>query len=201
MEFLLEINTEEMPPDHVEGALLQIEKLLSEELIANRLVDLKNKTGTIRTFGTCRRLVVYGDFVEKQMDKEELFVGPPQSVAFSLDGLPTPAARGFANSHGVSVDKLERIRTEKGDYTGVRKRESGKPAREVLPQILPRMISSISFPKMMRWGDSSFRFSRPINCVLCLFGGECLSFSIGGIEAADFTTGHKIHCPQRLKIT
>lgn len=200
MEFLLEINTEEMPHNHVEGALDQMEKYLGEELIAHGLVDSKNNPGKIRTFGTCRRLVVYGDLVEKQLDKEEVFIGPPQSVAFSPDGSPAPAAKGFAKSHEVSVDRLEKISTEKGDYVGVKKKEPGKPAREILPQILTRMISSLSFPKMMRWGDSSFKFSRPIKNVLSLFGGRCLSFSIGGIEATDFTTGHKIHNPQRLKI-
>jgi glycyl-tRNA synthetase beta chain len=201
MEFLLEINTEEMPPAHVEGGLGQIKKFLSEALIENRLVDLKNDPGTIRTFGTCRRLIVYGNLVEKQSDKEEVYVGPPLSAAFSADGLPTQAAKGFARSHGVSSDELETIKTEKGQYLGLKKKESGKPAREILPRLLPEVISSVSFPKMMRWGDSSFRFSRPIKNVLCLFGGKCLSFSIGGIEATGFTSGHKIYCPQRLKIS
>ncbi len=200
MEFLLEIITEEMPPDHVQSALDQMEKILSGELAVHRLVDLKNDPGIIRTFGTCRRLIVYGDFVEKQLDKEEVFVGPPQSVAFSPDGSPTPAANGFARSHGVAVDKLERIRTEKGDYIGLKKKESGKRTQEILPKILFQMVSSLSFPKMMRWGDSSFRFSRPIKNVLCLFGGKIISFSIGDIEANDYTMGHKIHSPQRLKI-
>jgi glycyl-tRNA synthetase beta chain len=200
MEFLLEIIAEEMPPHHVESALVQIEKILAEELIAYGLVDGKNNPGKIRTFGTCRRLVVLGDFAEKQWDKEEVLVGPPLSVAFAADGSPTQAAKGFARSQGVSIDRLERIRTEKGDYAAVKKREPGKPARDILPQILPRMISALSFPKMMRWGDSPFKFSRPITNVMCLFGGECLPFSIAGIEATDLTSGHKIHCPQSQKI-
>ncbi len=201
MEFLLEINTEEMPPDHVVGALAQLEKNLPEELMANGLVNLKGNPGTIHTFGTCRRLIVYGDFVEKQLDKEEVFIGPPQSVAFTPDGVPTPAAKGFANSHGVAVEELERIRTEKGEYIGIKKKEPGKPAQEILFRILPSLISSLTFPKMMRWGYSSFRFSRPIKNVLCLFGGRCLPFLVEGIEADGFTTGHKIHSPQRLEVS
>jgi glycyl-tRNA synthetase beta chain len=200
MEFLLEIMTEEMPPSHVKTALVQMQNRLAEELIAEKLVDQKGDCGKIRTFGTCRRLIVQGSFVSRQQDKKATVVGPPKSVSFAQDGSVTAAAIGFAKSQGVNIDDLEVIQTEKGDYVGIHKTEEGKPAQDILQKILPDIISSLTFPKMMRWGDSSFRFSRPIKNVLCLFDRKCLNFSVNGVGTKNYTFGHKIYSPARLEI-
>lgn len=194
MEFLLEINTEEMPASHVLSALFQLEEKFEQELSASN-VDIYQ----IRTFGTCRRLIVAGDFAPCQKDRKEEVLGPPKVVAFSPDGTPSSAAIGFAKAQGISVDQLDVIKTEKGEYVGLRKIEKGKPTQEILLEIIPQVISSLSFPKMMRWGEGLQKFSRPIKNILCLFNKKALYFSVGEITAADFTTGHKIYSPQRIK--
>lgn len=141
-----------------------------------------------------------GDFVPRQKDKEEVVIGPPKSAAFSEDGSPTQAARGFAKSQGTSVNKLEVFKTEKGEYVGLKKIEKGKSTQDILKSLVPRVISSLSFPKMMRWDESNFRFSRPIRNIFCLFDGNPLTFSVAGVAAADFTSGHKIYSPQKIKV-
>jgi glycyl-tRNA synthetase beta chain len=52
----------------------------------------------------------------------------------------------------------------------------------------------------MRWGDSSFKFSRPIKNILCLFDRKLLRFTINDVSAKDYTTGHKIYNPKKLKV-
>jgi glycyl-tRNA synthetase beta chain len=200
MEFLLEIMTEEMPPLHVKEALAQLENRLAEGLISNKLVDRKNQYGKIRTYGTCRRLILHGNLVEKQRDKRVTIIGPPKSAAFSDDGSVKPAATGFVKSQGVAVDDLEVLKTEKGYYVGINKIEQGKPTSEILKLILPNIICTLSFPKMMRWGNSSFRFSRPIKGILGLFDQKPLDFSVNGLSPTNFTFGHKIHSPKKLKV-
>lgn len=195
MEFLLEINTEEMPATHVKTALSQLEERFQQELSASN-IDLYE----IKTHGTCRRLIVVGDFAPYQKDREEEVIGPPKKVAFTSDGSPSPAAIGFAKAQGVSVSQLALIETEKGEYIGLRKIEKGKPTQEILKETIPQIISSLSFPKMMRWGEVSFRFSRPIKNILCMFDQKNLSFSVGGIATTDFTIGHKIYSPQKISI-
>ena len=195
IEFLLEINTEEMPSSHIKTALSQLEDKLKKEL-TERNVDVER----IQAFGTCRRLVVVGDFAARQKDREEEIIGPPKSVAFEPDGSPSPAAKGFARSQGINVEKLELIETEKGKYVGLKKIMKGNSTQDILEEILSQVISSLSFPKMMRWGENPYRFSRPIKNILCLFGQKHLSFSIDNISTGDFTTGHKIYFPQKIKI-
>ncbi len=195
MEFVLEIITEEMPPAHVQTGLAQLKEKFKEELSSHN-IDRKR----IETYGTCRRLVVVGDFAPFQKDREEEIIGPPKAVAIKKDGSFSAAARGFAKSQRVRISALKVIKTERGEYLGFKKIEKGKPTREILSKILPQIVSSLSFPKMMRWGKSSFRFSRPIRNILCLFGGKMLSFSIGGIRAGNFTVGHKIYFPAKVKV-
>lgn len=194
MEFLLEILTEEMPAAHVKTGLSQLEEKLVQEL-KDADVDIYK----IQTHGTCRRLVVVGNFASHQEDKEEDIIGPPFRIAFSADGKPSSAAKGFARAHDRNVDELQLIKSSKGEYLGLRKIEKGKPTRQVLVEAIPPIISSLSFPKMMRWGEVSFRFSRPIKNILCLFNREILSLFVGGISTSDYTLGHKIFSPKEIK--
>ncbi|MCJ7565275.1 MAG: glycine--tRNA ligase subunit beta, partial [Candidatus Aminicenantes bacterium] len=147
MEFLLEINVEEMPSSHVKTALSDLKEKLTRELKAAK-IPIRD----LRVYSTCRRLVVFADLAEGQEAREETVTGPPKAVAFAADGTPTPAALGFARSRGIDVGKLEIIRTEKGEYVGFKKIEKGKGAGEILAKVVPEVIGSLSFPKMMRWG-------------------------------------------------
>lgn len=195
MEFLLEINTEEMPASHVKSALFQLENKFKQELSAQEVEIIK-----LRTCGSCRRLVLVADLAPFQRERKIEVTGPPKVIAFLKNGSPSPAARGFAKSQGVSVDELEIIKTEKGEYVGLKKVEQGKTTQEILAEIIPQIIPSLSFPKMMRWGEELFKFSRPIKNIMSVFGGNLLSFIVGGISSTDFTFGHKIHSPQKIKV-
>ncbi|MFP4081192.1 MAG: glycine--tRNA ligase subunit beta [Candidatus Aminicenantes bacterium] len=195
MEFLLEISTEEMPASHVKSALSQLKEKFTQEL-SSFDVDIYK----IQTLGTCRRLAVAGDFSPQQKDRKEEVIGPPKVVAFSPDGTPTSAALGFARSHGIGVDRLQVIRTEKGEYVGLRKVEKGKPTPEILQKIIPDMVTSLSFPKMMRWGEETQKFSRPIKNILCICNQDVIPFSVGKISSSGVSIGHKILSPQKIPI-
>ncbi len=194
MEFVLEIICEEMPTSHLQEAIFQLKTKFTEELKKANL-----GLSTLKVFATCRRLVVVGDVAPFQEDREETILGPPKSVAFLQDGRLSPAAEGFAKAKGISADSLEIIKTEKGEYLGFKKVAKGKRAQEILAELIPKIILSLSFPKMMRWGEISFKFSRPLRNIFCILGREHLSFSCEGLSSSDSTYGHKIHSFQRLK--
>lgn len=195
MEFLLEILTEEMPPDHARAGLEQLEAGLRRELAAAHV-----PVSDLKTYGTCRRLIVRADLAEAQETRDKLVIGPSKAVAFAADGTPTAAALGFARSQGIGVEALEFVMTEKGEYVGRRKTEKGKPAAEILSAVLPGLIAGVSFPKTMRWGVLSFRFSRPIQGFLCLLGGAVVPFEAAGVRSGDATIGHRIHDPRPFAV-
>jgi glycyl-tRNA synthetase beta chain len=196
MEFLLEIMTEEMPLSHIKSGLSQLEDKLKESLRSSGITFSR-----INSYGTCRRLVVVGNFAPEQTDRVEDIIGPPKTAAFDENDVPKPAAVGFAKKHGLSVAKLVVLKTKRGEYVGARKITKGASTEDILKESLPKIISSLSFPKMMRWGNSSLRFSRPIQNILCILGKKPLSFRVGEVLSSDFTTGHKIFSPRKIRAT
>jgi glycyl-tRNA synthetase beta chain len=195
MEFLLEINVEEMPSSHVRTALEDLKERLTKELAAAKIA-----VASLTALSTCRRLILVGDFAAGQADREGLVTGPPKSAAYAPDGSPTPAALGFARSKGIDVARLEVVTTERGEYVGFRTVERGKPTVEVLSRAVPQSILSLSFPKMMRWGTGSLKFSRPVRNILCLFDGRLVPFEIDGLAAGAATAGHKIRDPRPILV-
>jgi glycyl-tRNA synthetase beta chain len=200
MEFLLELLTEELPASHIRSAREQLEAGFRQELGSARLA-----VDGLRTMATPRRLVLVADIAAGQEDKEQVVTGPPLSVAKGPDGTLTAAAKGFAKAQGLQEHeyegRLEVVLTPKGEYIGVRRTAKGTPTAELLRDIVPRVLGSLTFPKMMRWAESPFRFSRPIHGLLCVFGGAVVETSFGGLEAGDRTAGHRILSPRELRVS
>ncbi len=190
-EFLLEVMTEELPPSHVKAGLEQLKTALAAELTGAGLLQGRE----VKVLGTCRRLVVVADIAPRQNDRQERIIGPPKSAAFKPDGTLAPAALGFAKSRSMDVSQLEVYATERGEYVGFMKMKPGQPAEKILPDVVVRVISALTFPKMMRWADNPFRFSRPIKNFLGLVDGHALDFEVAGLRSADFTFGHKVFHP------
>ncbi len=195
MEFLLELLTEELPASHIRSAREQLETAFRQELGSARLA-----VDGLRALATPRRLVLVAEIAAGQEDKEQVVTGPPLSVAKGPDGALTAAAKGFARAQGIDESRLETVRTPRGEYIGFRRTAQGTPTAELLRDIVPRVLGSLTFPKMMRWADSSFRFSRPLHGLLCVFGGAVVRTSFGGLEAGDRTVGHRIISPRELRV-
>jgi glycyl-tRNA synthetase beta chain len=190
-ELLLEIGTEEIPAGFIPQALVDLEAFAKKDLEASR-IDFNG----IKTLGTPRRLVLVIQSVsEKQRDEETRKIGPSKQAAFDAKGNPTKAAIGFAKSQSVPVESLTIVQTEKGEYACAVKKESGKPALEILSSLLPGWILSIPFQKSMRWADVPIRFARPIHWILALFGGEVIPFEVGNIRSGKMTYGHRFMHP------
>jgi glycyl-tRNA synthetase beta chain len=180
-ELLLEIGTEEIPASWLPGLTVQIGQVLDARLKEARLAIEE----PIETFSTPRRLTVRsGRIAERQTDLEELVTGPPVSAAFTADGTLTPAGAGFAKKQGVPEDQIERIKTPKGEYIGVRKHQRGRAAVDVLPDVLNGVLRGMTFPKQMRWdaalndGRGELPFGRPIRWIVYLYGGRVVPFTI-----------------------
>ncbi|MEW5767923.1 MAG: glycine--tRNA ligase subunit beta [bacterium] len=196
LDFLLEIGTEEIPAGYIEPALRQIEER-GAEFLTNARLDFR----AIKTYATPRRLALYVEsLAERQPDEEIEVTGPPARVALNDKGEFTSAACGFAQKQGVSVDELRITKTPKGEYLSALKVSKGKETRLVLAELLPHFITSLSFPKSMRWGGGSLRFSRPIRWILALLGQEVVEFDLDGIKSDRITLGHRFLSPGPLRL-
>lgn len=194
--FLLEIGTEDLPARFIKPALNQLSentlKILGEHYISC--------SGT-KVYGTPRRLAVIADGIpEMQKDRIKEIFGPSVKVAYDSEGKPTNAAIGFAKSQGISAEKLIIKKKDKGEYVVAVIDEKGVPVREIIPDILRKIVLSMHFPKSMRWGDGSIRFARPIRWLLALFDNEAVKFEIEGIKSSNLTKGHRFLSPAAFQI-
>lgn len=186
-ELFLEIGTEEIPAGFIPRAMAEMEAMITRELNNARL-----SYSTVQTMATPRRLaLVVKDIPSVQPDAEITATGPSKKAAFDADGKPTKAAEGFARGQGVTVDQLQTVTTDKGEYLAVTKTETGRPTPELLSEILPALIASIPFKKSMRWGDLEVRFARPIHWIVALFDGIVVPFVFGNIESGSASRGHR----------
>ncbi len=195
-QLVFEIGVEELPASFVAGALDAMPVLAKELLALARLGH-----GDIRALGTPRRLTLIVDALEaRQADLSEKVFGPPQAAAFEADGTPKKAAIGFAKKLGLAVEALVVEQTDKGAYVAGLREESGKPAAEVLPDLLGELCRRIPFRKSMRWGKGDIAFGRPVHWLLCLHGEQVVSVRFAGAEAERTTYGHRFLAPEAISL-
>jgi len=167
-DFFLELLVEEMPAGAIPGARADLVRKFSDELSESHLAP-----ASVQAVATPRRLVVVVENLPlRQEDRTVEVLGPPADRAFDADGKPSKMAEGFARAQGVALAELRRVRGPKGDVLLARKTVVGRPTAEILGEMVPRIVSSLAFPKMMRWGTGIHSFVRPLHRIVALFGGE-----------------------------
>ncbi|OGL39098.1 MAG: glycine--tRNA ligase subunit beta [Candidatus Schekmanbacteria bacterium RIFCSPHIGHO2_02_FULL_38_11] len=195
-ELLIEIGTEDIPAKFFPEALENLKSVAEKNLRAERL-----KFKETIAFGTMRRIVLLvKGLEEKQEDLVEEVIGPKAEASFDSGGNPTQAAAGFAKAHSVDISSLFIKETKKGKSVCARKKLSGKNTKEILPEIILKIISELSFPKSMRWGNLDFRFARPVHWLLVLYNGEVIKLKVGDVESSNISFGHRFLSPDTFEV-
>ena len=192
--FLLEVGCEEIPAPMLPGALADLTARLLEAL--GGASGLGGSREEPPPFGGPRRLVAcISGIRDREEDRVVLVQGPPVAAAWDKQGKPTRAAEGFARAQGVSVEQLERVRGEKGEVVAARKHVIGRGARELLAEACPKILASMRFPKMMKWGERGYCFVRPVTWILALLDDQVVEFEFMGVSSSRTTLGHRFLSP------
>ncbi|WP_054950014.1 glycine--tRNA ligase subunit beta [Numidum massiliense] len=185
-DVLLEIGLEEVPARFVRQAAEQLQQKLEKWLEEARIAY-----DSVTWYGTPRRLaVIVKGTAERQADLEEEARGPAKRIAVNDDGW-TKAALGFARGQGVVPEQLFFQEYKGEEYVFARKKQAGRATEELLAAGFQEIVTSLTFPKNMRWGDNSFRFVRPIRWLVAMFGSDVISLEIAGVKAGNITYGHR----------
>ncbi|MCG6950333.1 MAG: glycine--tRNA ligase subunit beta [Acidobacteria bacterium] len=194
--FLLEIRTEEIPAAALPGARRQLDELFAAQLTEAGYSDFE-----IAALSTSRRLaVVVENLPGRQAERTEEVTGPPAKVAVDAEGKPTPAGEGFARKVGLPFDEVGRIETAKGEYLTATVVHEGRPTAEILAEIVPAVVGALRFPKMMRWGDGTNVFVRPVHGIVALLDCDVVACEIFGVTAGRSTVGHRVHSPESFEL-
>jgi glycyl-tRNA synthetase beta chain len=186
-DLLFELGTEEMPAGAIQAA--------SEELRAKAMAglsDVRLAPSSVEVFGTPRRLILMAHGVpDRQPDQEREVKGPAKSVAFDAEGKPTGAAIGFARKQGIAPEQLEVVSTPQGEYVQARVKDVGRPATEVLGEVLVEAVKSLYFPKKMLWGEGATRFVRPVRWIVALLDDQVVPLEFAGVSSGRTSRGHR----------
>ncbi len=187
LPFLLEIGSEEIPARFIQVAMDELCRLSEKAL-----TDAHLSAEGFRVVATPRRMALLIDRISvRQPDREVEIKGPPVSVAFDADGKPTKAGEGFARKAGVDLASCQRGTDKRGEFLLARKTETGLPAGEVLAEIMPRVIMSVPFRKVMRWGNHDLEYPRPLQWLVALLGDQVVPLRVDYMTAGRTSRGHR----------
>jgi glycyl-tRNA synthetase beta chain len=195
-DLLFEIGTEELPA----GVPGPTAERLGGDLAAS-LAEARLEPGRVRTAVTPRRLAIHVEgLLDAQPDREVTFTGPKESVGLDADGRPTKAALGFLRGKGARPEDLEIVDGPKGRVCAVTRLERGRPAVEVVAEVLAEVTGKLRFPKSMRWPGSPIAFSRPVRTVTALLGDTVVPVELAGIPGGREVRGHPFLSPDPIEL-
>ena len=180
---LFEIGAEEIPAGFMPNILGQL-KTLAE----TKLNDAHLPFESIATYGTPRRLaLIVKGLADTSAEISERHKGPSASIAYDADGNPTKAAIGFARGKGLDVADLV---VEDG-YIYAETKTAGVPAKDIVTDMLPQLITGLNFPKSMHWGNLDAKFVRPVRWLVALLDEEVIPVEFATVKSGNVTRGHR----------
>jgi glycyl-tRNA synthetase beta chain len=199
-DLLLELFSEEIPARMQARAAEDLRKAVTDRLVEAGLLYEGAKA-----FVTPRRLTLAVQGVPvRQPDRREEKKGPRV-------GAPEQAIAGFLKAAGLKSLAEAKVQPDKkGDFYVAVIEKAGRPALEVISEILPEVIKTFPWPKSMRWGAQSknpgaLNWVRPLHSIIATFGPETeepdvVPFTVDGIAAGNQTRGHRFLAPDIVTV-
>ena len=182
-DLLFEIGAEEIPAGFMPNILGQL-----KQLAETKLNDAHLPFESIETYGTPRRLaLIVKGLADASAEISERHKGPSASIAYDADGNATKAAIGFARGKGLDVADLV---VEDG-YIYAETKTAGVPAKDIVSEMLPQLITGLNFPKSMHWGDLDAKFVRPVRWLVALLDEEVIPVEFATVQSGNVTCGHR----------
>ena len=182
-DLLFEIGAEEIPAGFMPNILGQL-----KQLAETKLNDAHLPFESIATYGTPRRLaLIVKGLADTSAEISERHKGPSASIAYDADGNATKAAIGFARGKGLDVADLV---VEDG-YIYAETKTAGIPAKDIVTDMLPQLITGLNFPKSMHWGNLDAKFVRPVRWLVALLDEEVIPVDFATVKSGNVTCGHR----------
>ena len=193
-DLLIELFSEEIPARMQKRAGEDLQKL-----VANGLVEAGLTYASAAAFTTPRRLclTIEGLLAASPATRTER-KGPRADA-------PEKAIEGFLRGAGLSRDQVEERNTPKGPVLFALIEKPGRPAAEIIAEVLSHTIRNFPWPKSMRWGAGSLKWVRPLHSILCILsdeaGSQVVPIELDGIVAGDTTRGHRFMAPGAFSVS
>ncbi len=193
-DLLIELFSEEIPARLQARAAEDLKKLMTDGLVEAGLTY-----SGAAAFATPRRLALAVEGLPGlSPDSREERKGPKV-------GAPEKAIEGFLRSTGLTRDQIEARDTGKGEVWFAVIEHKGRPAADIVAEVLDGVIRNFPWPKSMRWGAGDLRWVRPLHSILAILsdeqGAEVVPLTLDGLTAGDSTRGHRFVAPDPIRVT
>ena len=185
-ELFIELLSEEIPYWLQKNIVEQFKEKITDVVIENNL-SLTNKINIDSNFTPLRLIFSCSNLIKEQKSSIKEIKGPPVNA-------PENAILGFLKKVGVSKKNLEKKKINDQDYYFAKYEEIGKKSEEVIKNNLENIITTINWPKSMRWIHDNFKWGRPINNILFYFDNKFIPLDFletYSINNNSFTISHK----------
>lgn len=194
MDLLIELFSEEIPARMQPRARDDLRRLVTDGLVEAGLTYR-----SAGAFSTPRRLALAVEGLDAQSKPVRDERKGPRTDA------PEAAIQGFLRATGLTLEQLERRAEKKGEAFYAVVERPGRPAAEIVAEVLSRTIRDFPWPKSMRWGSGNLRWVRPLHSILCLLsdeaGAQVVPLEVDGIAAGNTTRGHRFMAPDAFAVT
>ncbi|WP_293575804.1 glycine--tRNA ligase subunit beta [Phaeobacter sp.] len=193
-DLLIELFSEEIPARMQARAAEDLKKRITDGLVEAGLTY-----AGAHALSTPRRLTLALEgLLEHSPTVREERKGPKV-------GAPDKAIEGFLRGAGLSRDQLEERETPKGAVYFAVIEKAGRPAADIIAEVLEDTIRNFPWPKSMRWGKGSLRWVRPLQSISCVLskedGAEVVPLEVDGIVSGAVTYGHRFMAPEAITVT
>lgn len=194
-DLLIELFSEEIPARMQARASEDLKKMVTDGLVEAGLTYAH-----AGAFATPRRLTLTIEgLLDKSPDVREERKGPRADA-------PEKAIEGFLRGAGVAREDLIEREEKKGTILYAIIEKKGRPAAEIVAEVLEKTIRTFPWPKSMRWGSGSLRWVRPLHRILCILtddAGEAtvVPLDVDGIQASNETEGHRFMAPGAFTVS
>ncbi|WP_111557412.1 glycine--tRNA ligase subunit beta [Paracoccus sediminilitoris] len=193
-DLLIELFSEEIPARMQARARADLKRLVTEGLVQAGLTY-----ASAGAFSTPRRLTLTVEgLTDHSPTTREERKGPRTDA-------PEKALEGFLRSTGLTRDQLEARDDKKGQVWFATITHEGRPAADIVAEVLEDAIRNFPWPKSMRWGAGSLRWVRPLHSILCILSDEAgattVDLTVDGITAGNTTRGHRFMAPDAFTVT
>ena len=173
-ELLLELYSEEIPPQLQIAARSQIKQFVENSFEENSI-----KYKELSVYSSPTRLTLFIKDLAEKIKKDAIEIKGPKV------GSPHQVIQGFIRAKNVSEKDLIKKDTNKGKFYFIKTQSQSILVEDLLIKIIPRAIGSINWKKSMKWSDYNLMWGRPLRAIFAKYNNKKLSFKFEHLETTD----------------
>ncbi len=173
-ELLLELYSEEIPPQLQISARSQI-----KEFVENSLEEDNVKYKELSVYSSPTRLTLFIKNLADKIKTESKEIKGPKV------GSPDQVVKGFIRAKKVNEQDLFEKNTDKGKFYFIKTQSRSILIEDLLIKIIPKAIGSINWKKSMKWSEHNLMWGRPLRSIFAKFNNKKLAFKFDHLDSTD----------------